>query len=220
MPYSQVVSTATHISTDIHYSRVSDAEMEAALRRRSQAGAVERDIYASYVHELFLTALEQHGDEIVFQFSLAAEPLPHETYTRISQSTLAQLAEMIVHHPRLHFQCLLASRHANQSLCTLVRELPNFSLAGYWWHSFFPDSIQQILSERLDMLPLNKQIGFFSDAYCVEWSYGKAFLVRKMLANVLKTRIDRGQYDLPEAISIARSILFESPQSILGVQPK
>ena len=31
-----------------------------------------------------------------------------------------------------------------------------------------------MMSERLDMLPLDKQVGFFSDAYCVEWVYGKA----------------------------------------------
>ena len=95
------------------------------------------------------------------------------------QNDLRQLAEMIARHPRLRFQCFLSSRHANQSLCTLARELPNFSLAGYWWHNFFPDVIRQVIGERLDMLPLNKQIGFFSDAYCVEWSYasgGETFL--------------------------------------------
>src|SRR6202035_2044496 len=84
--------------------------------------------------------------------------------------------------PGLRFQCLLASRHANQSLCTLARELPNLSLAGYWWHNFFPDAIRQVMGERLDMLPANKQIGFFSDAYCVEWTYAKTILVRRQMA--------------------------------------
>ena len=39
IPYGQVLSTATHISTDIHYREVSDAEMEAALSRRAKAGS-------------------------------------------------------------------------------------------------------------------------------------------------------------------------------------
>ena len=30
----------------------------------------------------------------------------------------------------------------------------------------------------------NKQIGFFSDAYCVDWSYAKALMVKRMLASV------------------------------------
>ena len=220
IPYDQIISTATHISTDINYRPISDSEMTAALTRRAQSGPVERDIYASYIHEAFLSALELHTDKIVFQFSLGAEPLPHETSSRLSQTTIAQLAEMIGRHPRLRFQCFLASRHANQSLCTLARELPNLSLAGYWWHNFFPDTIRQIISERLDMLPLNKQIGFFSDAYCVEWTYGKAILVRKQLARVLAEKIEQTQFTFDEAVGVARAILFESPQTLLGMVPK
>jgi len=220
IPFSQLIATATHISTDIDYSVVTDAQMEKALAGRKHAGPAERDVYASYIHELFLTQLEKFGDRIVFQFSLAAEPLPLETGSRISQRTIAQLAEMIGRHPGLKFQCFLAGRHANQSLCTLARELPNFSLAGYWWHNFFPDVIRQVMAERLEMLPLNKQIGFFSDAYCVEWTYGKAILVRKQLARVLADKVSAGQFTVPEALSTARSILYESPQHILRMVPR
>lgn len=220
IPYGQVLATATHISTDIDFRPVSDAEMEAALQRRTQAGTAERDVYASYVNELFLTELEKHGRQIVFQFSFAAEPLPFETASRVNQRTIAQVAEMIARHPGLRFQCFLASRHANQSLCTLARELPNFSLAGYWWHNFFPDAIRHIIAERLDMLPLNRQVGFFSDAYCVEWVYAKAMIVRKQLARVLAEKIGQGQYSQEEALSIARAILFETPQSLLGFESR
>ena len=220
IPFDTLLSTATHLSTDIDYRLVTEDEMKAALKRREQAGPAERDIYAAYVHERFLTALEEHGDKIVFQFSFGAEPLPFETGSRLNQRTIAQLAEMIGRHPRLHFQCFLSSRHANQSLCTLARELPNFSLAGYWWHNFFPDIIRQVMSERLDMLPANKQIGFFSDAYCVEWTYAKAVLVRKQLARVLADKIGDGQFSVDEALRVARAILFESPQSLLRMKPR
>lgn len=220
IPYAQLLSMATHLSTDIDYRLVRDSEMGAALARRSQAGLAERSLYAAYVHEAFLTALEPHAGQIVFQFSLGAEPLPFETGSRLSQTTLAQLADMIARHPRLRFQCLLASRHANQTLCTMARELPNFSLAGYWWHNFFPSAIAQLIDERLDSVPANKQIAFFSDAYCVEWSYGKWLLVRKQLSSALAARIERGQYTSADALSIAQTILYESPQSLLGMTPR
>jgi hypothetical protein len=219
IPYRQILATATHISTDIDYHMVDQSEMEAALARRAEAGPRERDIYASYINEAFLTLLERHGDEIVFQFSLGAEPLPYETGSRILQRTIAQLGEIMGRHPRLRFQCILASRHANQSLCTLARELPNFSLAGYWWHNFFPDVIRQVIAERLDMLPANKQVGFFSDAYCVEWCYAKAIIVRKQLARVLAHKIDQGQYHRDDALAVARAILYDSPQTLLGMAP-
>src|SRR5262249_23805022 len=45
IPYGQILSTATHLSTDIDYHPVSNAEMEAALKRRAEAGPQERDVY-------------------------------------------------------------------------------------------------------------------------------------------------------------------------------
>jgi hypothetical protein len=220
IPYQQIRSTATHLSTDIDYRAVTDPEMEQALARRGTAGPMERDIYASYVNELFLTRLEARPERIVFQFSLGAEPLPFETASRLGQRTIAQLAEMIGRHPRLSFQCFLASRHANQSLATLARELPNFSLAGYWWHNFFPDAIRQVMAERLEMLPANRQVGFFSDAYCVEWAFAKLTIVRKLLARVLADKIALGQYTRDDALAIARATLYDSPQSLLGIKPR
>ena len=220
IPYDDVLAMATHVSTDIDFRPVDDRQMSEALGRREQAGTRERDIYASYVNEVFLTALEERGRRIVFQFSFAAEPMPYETASRLSERSIAQLAEMIGRHPKLHFQCFLAARHANQSLATLARELPNLSLIGCWWHNFFPDVIRQVMAERLDMLPLNKQIGFFSDAYCVEWTYAKAVLIRKQLAHVLARKIAQEQYDRDGALSIARAILYETPQSLLGMVPR
>ncbi|MEO7298899.1 MAG: hypothetical protein ABI042_10025, partial [Verrucomicrobiota bacterium] len=141
IPLDQICATAAAFSSEIDYSPVSDNEMEAAMKRRDHAGTAERDIYTSYVNETFLTELEKIGDKIVYQFSIGAEPLPHETGSFLPQRTLVQLSEIIARHPKLRFQCFLASRHANQSLCTMARELPNLSLAGYWWHNFFPDTI-------------------------------------------------------------------------------
>lgn len=219
IPFGQVLSMATHISTDIDLRPVTEAEMVEALARRAQAGARERDTYAAYINEAFLTALEPYADQIVFQFSFGAEPLPFETASRLAQKTIAQVGEMIGRHPRLRFQCFLASRHANQSLCTLCRELPNLSLAGYWWHNFFPSVMRQIMEERLDMLPTNKQVGFFSDAYCIEWTYAKARLVLRQLSIVLAQKIAQGQYTRADALEIARAILYDSPRDLLGMEP-
>ncbi len=214
-----VLSNATHISTDIAFRPVSDEEMAGALARRAHAGPAERDIYASYIHEAFLTALEEHAHRVVFQFSIAAEPLPHETGSIIPQRALANLADAVARHPKVRFVCFVASRHANQTLCTLCRELPNLALAGYWWHNFFPGAIRQVMEERLDMLPTNKQVGFFSDAYCLEWAYAKAAIVRRLLSQVLAQKVAQGQYTRDEALSIARSILYETPQTLLGMVP-
>ncbi len=214
-----VLSTATHISTDIAFRHVTDSEMASALARRNHAGPKERDIYAAYIHEAFLSALEPHADRIMFQFSFAAEPLPHETASMLPQRAIADLANIVAHHPRVRFNCFVASRHANQSICTLCRELPNLSVTGYWWHNFFPGVIRQVMEERLDMLPANKQIGFFSDAYSIEWTYAKAMIVRHQLAQVLAQKVAQWQYTQSESLEVARVILYETPQTLLGMKP-
>ena len=58
IPYDRVLSTAQHISTDLNLRPVSEAQMAAALRPRDHATPVDRDVYASYILEAFLTALE------------------------------------------------------------------------------------------------------------------------------------------------------------------
>lgn len=218
-PEGRILSVATHIATDLDLSPVSDGRMAEALARRESAGEPERSMYASYINEIFLAALEAKGGKIMFQFSFGAEPLPYETGSRLSQRSIAQLGEMVSRHPGLRFQCYLASRHANQSLCTLCRELPNLSLAGYWWHNFCPSVIRQVIEERLDMLPVNKQVGFFSDAYCAEWVHGKMMIVRRSMADVLGAKVRSGQYSPEQAIDIARQILFETPQTLAGFEP-
>lgn len=216
IPKKQVLSTAQHISTDIHYQMVPDSQMQTALNKRCSAGENERDIYASYLLEAFLCELEKEPKPIMFQFSFGAEPLPYETSSRLSQNSIGELAQIIARHPLIKFQCFLSSRHANQSLCTLCRELPNLSTAGYWWHNFFPSIITQIIDERLDMLSINKQVGFFSDAYCVEWLWAKSKLVRLLLNNALQNRIDRKQYTVEQALEIAQSLLQITPETLLN----
>ncbi len=92
IPHAQVLSLATHISVDLDLRLVTEDEMAEAISRRNSAGPRERDIYASYINEAFLTALEPYAEGLLLQFSYAAEPLPRETGSRVSQRSIAQLA--------------------------------------------------------------------------------------------------------------------------------
>lgn len=219
IPYGAVLSTAQHISTDLNLCAVTESEMAAALAHRQDATTTDRDVYDSYILESFLEVLERHGSEIIFQFSIGAEPLPYETGSKLRQETIFGVAELAARHPALRFQIFLASEHSNQAVCTLARELPNISVAGFWWHNLFPGIIRKVMFDRLDMVPLNKQIGFFSDAYCVDWTYAKAIIIRRQLAAALADKVAQGQYTVDDALGIARQILFETPQELNGMRP-
>ncbi|MEK7395928.1 MAG: hypothetical protein AAB116_03215, partial [Candidatus Poribacteria bacterium] len=70
-------------------------------------------------------------------------------------------------------------------------------------------------SERLDMLAMNKQIGFFSDAYCVDWAYAKSVIVKKQWAEVLAQKVKQGQYTIDEALAIAHQTMYETAKTLL-----
>ena len=217
LPYSHIVATAQHLSTDIDYDVYTDEDINAALSNRAHAHQVEQNAYASSILNIFLDELERRNERIVFQFSLGAEPLPFESGCRIRQETLRQIASLIARYPRLRFMCFNASRHVHQTLCTFVRELPNFSLGGYWWHGFFPGALRQVIEERLDMVPLNKQCGFLTDAYCVDWVYGKTLLLLQAYADVFAHKMVSRQYAFGDIEEIVRWIFLESPRRLLGI---
>jgi hypothetical protein len=89
------------------------------------------------------------------------------------------------------------------------------SLGGFWWHSFFPSALTSLAEERLDMLPMNKQCDYLTDAYCVDWVYGKDLLLRGAYAEVFARKIETGQLGRGEVASIARWIFFEAPRALL-----
>jgi len=218
IPYESIGSIAHHFSCDITYGAVTEREMDAALAGRLVAGEKERDIYANYLFDLYLTELENRADPPPLIFSLGAEPLPFETGSKLSSKTIFELASLFAGHPRLSFVIFLSSASHNQGLATLCRELPNLSLAGYWWHNFFPDLMRRVMGERIDMLPSNKNVGFFSDAYCVDWLYAKSMIVRRNLAKVLAEKIEYGQMSFETALEYAYKTMNELPSQLFHMK--
>ena len=219
IPYDKIISTASHLSTDITYAPASREQMAEALKNRANAGEKERDIYANYINELYYKALSEKAAKIMLNYSIGAEPLPYESGSKLRTETVFELAALMDRYKNLNFSFYLSSLHQNQALCTLARELPNVSLTAYWWHNFFPHSIRQLISQRLDMLPANKQVGFFSDAYCVDWAYAKAEIVRRQLAEVLAEKIAQSQYSFESALATAKQIVYETPQELCYMVP-
>lgn len=216
IPYGRVLATTQHLSTDIDYIQPGPDEIQKAIDNRENAGKEERDIYASAILSEFFSQLRGHSDEIVFQFSLGAEALPFESGSFLRQETLQQVARLISMFPDLQFMCFNASRHAHQSLCTMVRELPNFSLCGFWWHSYFPGTVDQLAEERLDMVPMNRQSDFLTDAYCADWVHGKTRFMVDQYTQVFSRKLESGQYSPGQVEQIAKAIFYDSAVGILS----
>ena len=165
----------------------------AALKRRGEAGPAERDIYASYIHEAFLTALEPHAERIVFQFSIAAEPMPTRwpascrsgpSPTWPTPRPAIPRSDSFAFWPagtptsRLHALPRVAQLRPGRLL--VAQLLSRHDAAGHG------RAARHAAGEQADR--------FFSDAYSAEWTYAKATIVRSPLAQVLAQKVRQGQY--------------------------
>jgi len=124
---------------------------------------------------------------------------------------LFSLAVLFADFPRLRFDVILANPVQSHELASYAKMHPNVFVAGYWWYTLNPVVIRRMLRERLEMLPANKIQGFFSDAYCVEWSYAKVQLVRRQIAHVLAEMVEEGYLEEEQAIDVATNLLDRNP---------
>lgn len=151
----------------------------------------------------------------LIQLIVGAEVLPpHRSITHWHSSFSGSIARIANAFEDFHFNLSSASDLYTQDLGILSKHLPNISVAGYWWHTLYPFYIKKNLETRLDMVPLNKIIAFFSDAYHAEWCYPKLKMVKQILQQILLERIDKAWYSLDVAIDIINKIFYENPSRI------
>ncbi len=152
------------------------------------------------------------------QLIVGAEVLPpHRSVTDWHAGFPGALARLAARFPEFHFNCSTASDAFTQDLGIVAKHVPNVSVAGYWWHTLYPFYIRKSLETRLDMVPLDKIVGFFSDAYHSEWCLPKLRLVKEILGDILAERVRRGWYTARLAGEIAEALLYHNPRRIYGL---
>ncbi len=97
--------------------------------------------------------------------------------------------------------------------------------SGHWWYSNQPTEIARELRRRLDTVPQNKIIGYFSDAYYLEFILPKFRMYRFELAAALVERIERSlihpnmePFTLDDALDMAEDLLINNPARIIGIE--
>jgi len=93
----------------------------------------------------------------------------------------------------------------NQELSQLCVDFPNVVTNGHWWYSNIPAYITHDTRARLQAVPKTKQLGYYSDAYKLEFILPKYNMYRRILAQILADDFVRpGVYSEPQAIALAR----------------
>lgn len=96
---------------------------------------------------------------------------------------------------------------------------PNVWLNLCWCHIVSPEMTVSALKEWIDMVPMNKIIGFGGDyGKPVEKVYGHLLMAKENIARVLGGRIDRELMGKSEAEGIARKWFYTNPKKLYGLK--
>jgi len=100
----------------------------------------------------------------------------------------------------------------------IAKNCPNVTLNLCWTHIISPVQTRSGLDEYIDLVPLNKIIGFGADYHRpVEKVYGHLVMARENIAAILGGRVEQGLIDIDEAIRIAKMWLYDNPVRIYNL---
>lgn len=102
-----------------------------------------------------------------------------------SRVSLIQYAELFNAFPEVKFPISVLASVTNQELVSYAWIFPNVITSGHWWYSNTPSFIRRDAAARLEAVPRNKQIAYYSDAYKLEFIAPKFDMYRQTLADIL-----------------------------------
>ena len=221
---SLCIAATISFKPDDIYTKSNENKAKKAFKKlvnTNNLSRYERQNLSSYILYKILGLAEDYN--FVFQIMLGSKrPVlgaspPDYAITGFETNTVSSLCQVFHEFNGLKFDIFSTSNLMSHELTVISKNYPNVFISGYWWYLFYPKFIKQLLLERIQMLPINKSNGFFSDAYVVEWSYAKSTLTRLQITKVLTDMIMDGYITKELAKEIAISLLFKNPKNIYNI---
>ena len=174
---------------------------------------------------LFYTYTEFCRDnELVFQIMLGVDravylnPAPNGgDLFSVNPEMLKTLRDLLNRYPDVTFDLCILNRVQMHELAGMGKLFPNCVISGHWWFTFYPGAIRETIRERLEMIPVVKLNGFFSDSYYCEWTVAKVAVYTRALAECLSEKVEQSYFTEDQAIWIARRLLYDNPIEHFGL---
>ena len=132
-----------------------------------------------------------------------------------SRVSLTQYRELFNAFPEVKFPISVLASVTNQELVSHAWIFPNVYTNGHWWYSNTPSFITRDLNARLEAVPRNKQVAYYSDAYKLEFVWPKFDMYRQILANVLTEHFVVGSgWTEDQAIELGSQVLRGNVEDI------
>ncbi|MBL6724156.1 MAG: glucuronate isomerase [Rubripirellula sp.] len=132
-----------------------------------------------------------------------------------SRVSLIQYRELFNAFPNVKFPISVLASVTNQELVSYSWIFPNVITNGHWWYSNTPSFIARDAAARLEAVPQTKQIGYYSDAYKLEFVLPKFDMYRRILANILGEQfVKQNNWSIERAVELGRRVLRDNVESI------
>ncbi|MFK7737761.1 MAG: glucuronate isomerase [Pirellulaceae bacterium] len=132
-----------------------------------------------------------------------------------SRVSLIQYKDLFNAFPNVTFPISVLASVTNQELVSYAWIFPNVVCNGHWWYSNTPAYISSDLQARMEAVPRNKIVGYYSDMYKLEFALPKFAMFKRCLAATLADQfvIGRG-WSETRAIEFGSQILRGNVESI------
>jgi glucuronate isomerase len=131
--------------------------------------------------------------------------------------SLLQYRQLFNGFPRVTFPVSVLASGLNQELVSHAWIFPNVVAHGHWWYSNTPTYIEADAGARLEALPANKQIGYYSDMYKLEFALPKFRMYKRILARLLAQKfvLERG-WSEERAVALGVQVLRGNVERVFG----
>ena len=134
------------------------------------------------------------------------------------RTSLIQYRRLFNSFPEVTFPVSVLTSAQNQELVAYSWIFPNVVPNSHWWYSNIPAYIRKDVSERLQAVPKTKLIGYYSDAYKLEFVLPKYAMYRRVLAGVLADDFVRpGRLTEAGAVALGTRLLRDNVREIFKV---
>ena len=134
------------------------------------------------------------------------------------RTSLSQYKDLFNAFPDVTFPVSVLTSGQNQELVAYSWIFPNVVPNGHWWYSNTPPYIRKDLTERITAVPKTKLIGYYSDAYKLEFVLPKYAMYRRVLANVLADEFVRpGVLSETDAVALGTRLLRDNVKDVFRV---
>lgn len=132
--------------------------------------------------------------------------------------SLIQYQALFNAFPQVKFPISVLAQISNQELVSYSWIFPNVYTNAHWWYSNIPTYIEMDTKARLQAVPRNKQVGYYSDMYKLEFAWPKFSMYRQCLSRVLaQDFVIARRWTEEQALELGRQVLRGNVESIFGV---